>query len=133
MFKASDYGLPKPPLANTVMVQKQEMVSAKFGTPLFREYDHDGLLLDLFGSYCKDDGFEVQEVSITGTRFSVLKLVEGCRDENLKYSLLEEMTKWCEIEHEKEIESADTDARIDAHERHVSHMYDLGRDLEGRN
>jgi hypothetical protein len=100
------YGLPKPPIATTVMVQKQEMVSPKFGTPLFSEYDHDGLLLDLFGTY---DGkeFDVMEVSITGTRFSVLNLVSS--------SLLEDMILWCERQHDKEearaAETAEEDQR----------------------
>lgn len=133
MFKASDYGIQKSPIATTVMVQKQELVSPKFGTPLFREYDHDGLLLDLFGSYDKEDGFEVSEVSITGTRFSVLKLVEGCRDEKLKYSLLNEMKKWCDRRNDEDIAAENTQAAIEAHERHVDYMYDLGRNMEGRN
>lgn len=97
------YGLPKPPIATTVMVRKQELVSPKFGGPLFTEYDHDGLLLDLFGTF---DGkeFDVMEVSITGTRFSVLKLVDGVRTDDR--TLLEDMTLWCEREHEKELERA---------------------------
>lgn len=112
MFKASDYGIPKPPVATTVMIQKQELVSAQFGAPMFREYDHDGLLLDLFGTF---DGkeFDVLEVSITGTRFSVLKLVEGCRDEKLKYSLLETMTVWCYSQYAEEQIIADDSSEED--------------------
>ena len=98
MFKASDYSISKPAIATTVMVQKQELVSAQFGSPIFREYDHDGLLLDLFGTL-DAHGYDVMEVSITGTRFSVLKLVERAR-------LLEDMNMWCEREHEKELERA---------------------------
>lgn len=125
MFKASDYGIPKPPIATTVMVQKQELVSAQFCAPMFREYDHDGLLLDLFGSYDKEDGFEVSEVSITGTRFSVLKLVSA--------SLLEDMGAWCDRRNDEDIKKGNTQAAIEAHERHVDYMYDLGYNLEGRN
>lgn len=97
------YGLLAPSIATTVMVRKQEMVSPKFGGPLFTEYDHDGLLLDLFGTF---DGkeFDVMEVAITGTRFSVLKLVEGCH--HADHTLLEDMNLWCEREHEKECERA---------------------------
>lgn len=100
------YGLPKPPIATMVMVQKQEMVSPQFGTPLFREYDCDGLLLDLFGTF---DGkeFDVLEVAITGTRFSVLKLVPA--------KMFETMNLWCERQQEKEdaaaAETADEDQR----------------------
>lgn len=125
MFKASDYGIPKPAIATTVMVQKQELVSAQLGAPMFCKYDHDGLLLDLFGSYDKEDGFEVSEVSITGTRFSVLKLVSA--------PLLEDMSAWCDRRNDEDIAAENTQAAIEAHERHVDYMYDLGRNLEGRN
>lgn len=117
MFKASDYGIPKPSIATTVMVQKQELVSAQFGTPMFREYNHDGLLLDLFGSYDKEDGFEVLEVSVTGTRFSVLKLVSA--------SLLEDMGAWCDRRHDEDIAAENIQAAIEAQERNISHIYDL--------
>lgn len=110
----ASYGFPRPPIATTVMVQKQEMVSPQFGMPLFREFDYDGLLLDLFGTYSKADGYDVMEVSITGTRFSVLKIVEGCHHEGL--SLLEDMNHWCEREHEKEVEHASASADKDNRE-----------------
>lgn len=122
MFKASDYGIPKPPIATTVMVQKQELVSAQFGAPMFREYDHDGLLLDLFGSYDKEDGFYISEVSITGTRFSVLRLIPAY--------LLEDMGAWCDRRNDEDIAAENTQAAIEEHERHVSYMYDFGKDME---
>lgn len=121
MFKTSDYGIPKPPIATTVMVHKQEMVSPQFDMPLFREFDYDGLLLDLFGSYDKETGFEVQEVSITGTRFSVLKLVSE--------SLLVDMGAWCDRRNDEDIVEENTQADIEAQERNRIYMYDL----EGRN
>lgn len=106
----ASYGFPRPPIATTVMVQKQEMVSPQLGAPLFTEYDLDGFLLDLFGSF---DGkeFDVQDVAITGTRFSVLKLVEGCH--HADRTLLEDMNLWCEREHEKEAERANASADED--------------------
>lgn len=125
MFKTSDFGIPKPPIATTVMVQKQELVSAQLGTPLFREFDHDGLLLDLFGCYDKQDGFEVTDVSITGTRFSVLKLVSE--------SLLVDMSAWCDRRNDENIEAEATQAAIEKQERNISHMYEIGYDLEGSN
>lgn len=107
---------------------KQELVSPKFCMPLFREYDHDGLLLDLFGSYSMEDGYDVQEVAITGTRFSVLKLVEGCH--HGEYSLLEEMSAWCdrqdEIARENEEQASMADQRS-------AFRRDLQCDLEGLN
>lgn len=104
------YGFLRPPIATAVMVRKQELVSPKFGGPLFTEYDHDGLLLDLFGTF---DGkeFDVMEVAITGTRFSVLKLVEGCH--HADRTLLEDMNLWCEREHEKEMIIADDSSEED--------------------
>lgn len=100
----ASYGFPRPPIATTVMVQKQEMVSPQYGTPLFTEYDRDGLLLDLFGTF-DGETFDVMDVSITGTRFSVLKLVEGCH--HADRTLLEDMNLWCERENEKEAERAE--------------------------
>lgn len=99
MFKTSDYSIPKPAIATTVMVQKQDLVRAKYGTPLFREFDHDGLLLDLFGTYTKQDGYEVMEVAITGTRFSVLALCNAC--------LIKDMNAFCERRHLEEEIRAD--------------------------
>lgn len=122
------YGFPRPPIATTVMVQKQEMVSPQLGMPLFREYDHDGLLLDLFGSYTMEDGYDVQDVSVTGTKFSVLKLVEGCH--HGKYSLLEEMSAWCDRQDEIE---RNNDAQESVADQRSAFRRDLQCDLEGRN
>lgn len=120
----ASYGFPRPPIATTVMVQKQEMVSPQFGIPLFREFDYNGLLLDLFGNY---DGFEfdVLEASITGTRFSVIKLVSE--------SLRNDMIGFCERKQleEDSIDESEEDRRCDASIARRAANFD--NDLEGRN
>lgn len=100
----AEYGLPRKAIA-TAITSKQELVSPQLGAPIFTEYDRDGLLLDLFGSF---DGkkFSVMDVSITGTRFSVLKLVEGAH--HADRTLLEDMNLWCKSEYEKEERSAES-------------------------
>jgi hypothetical protein len=99
---------------------KQELVSAKFGTPLFCKYDHDGLLLDLFG-LCDGDTYDVMEVAITGTRFSVLKLCPA--------ELIEDMNLWCERQHEKEEDNVEADLRDKQYMQSRAWL----SDFEGRN
>lgn len=103
------------------MLQKQELVSPQLGSPLFTEYDHDGLLLDLFGSYDGEE-FDVLDVSITGTRFSVLQLIPA--------EMIEDMNLWCERENDKELDAAVEES---AHDLRSVFRRDLQDDLEGRN
>ncbi len=116
----SKYGLPPAPIATVTPKQKQEMVSPQYGTPIFREYDHDTMLLDLFGTF-DGETYDVMDVAITGTRFSVMRLVDAIHTGDR--SLLEDMNLWCERQHEKEMAAANATADEDNREfaREIQH------------
>lgn len=87
-MNTNTYGMIAAPL-KTASVDNRDMVSPKYGSPLFTDYDHDGLMLDLYGTFT--DEYDVMDVSIAGTRYSVLKLVSE--------SLLKDMNAFCERRH----------------------------------
>lgn len=51
------------------------------------QYDHDGLLLDLYGAHDEDDVYEVLDIAVAGTNISLYRIAD--------VDLLDTLTEWC--------------------------------------
>lgn len=96
----AQYGFPRPALttditrdnirdmAILVALSKQPQVNPELDL-LRSSYEHDGLSLDLYGSFYKDDDcYDVQDATLAGTSVSLQKLLSADQ--------LKDMSAWCD-------------------------------------
>lgn len=69
-------------------------------------YEHRGLHLDLYGTSSKEDGIEVEDVTLTGSIVSLAELFSGKQFADMSY--------WCEREAEREAVARHLEDQIDA-------------------
>jgi hypothetical protein len=70
---------------------------------LHSKYDHDGLLLDIYGE-CDDGEFIVYNVVLTGTKVSLEALVS--------IKMFDDIAAWCERHYEKLLQQDQDECRI---------------------